>query len=579
MNIFIRAGEYKSIKAPLEWTSIPSFAALTGENGTGKTQFLECVHGTLNQPRQANPFAGLQIEITEPNVRSSDVVLFPNMSVRMRSSAYGLSEVSSRIRDIITRASKNEIRSPYETTVLTRLRQLGATAKRDPNELVDKFASEFFYSDPAMMHDSIGLHFVNYEIEYANCRKRGLSHENAVAKLGEAPWETINDLLEVSGFSYEITTPRDMDLRSSYSLRFRHRELDRIVGIEDLSSGESTLIRLYLWLYAADRRFTFPQLVLLDEPDSHLHPTLIKSFIGSLEKGLVESLGCTVVMTTHRAETIAFVPDESLFEMHAVEPRIGKSTGKHNTLFILTNNLVGLLTEERRPVFVEDEADVTFYSRTIEILEDGGQWPNPIKPEFIAASLGKGKMRVSGGKDAVRKRVRQLAEAGLGGIVRGIIDRDTGNVPSDGIMVLERYSFESYLVDPLVIYAAALDANLWLPVVLASPIHADKVYQLADRSEEQLQRVADAVLAEIRKGLQPDPDGEELHVESVQYVNGAKIAVPRWLLERRGYDLLHSVLGPWPRLNKEELLRAYNRLRLIPISLREVLERCVLPLG
>jgi len=349
LNLTLESGHYKSIKLPLEWLGIPRFTVLTGENGTGKTQLLEAIDGSLRpQEGAANPFASLRFVVAPDTYTAADVLHVPNMAGRLSATTSGLTEIRQHLQGVLERLRKPKARHQYEAPLLNAIRNVPQD-KLTPSFLLERFSSELFYRNPSVIHSAATHYFMNYEIDLANLLRRGKTQKEAIESLGPPPWTVMNELLSESGFHYELMSPADSDLREPYRLMFRHRLLDVQLDIGSLSSGETTLVQLFFWLFVANQKFRFPKLILLDEPDSHLHPSLIEAFIRSLKVGLVERLGSRVIMTTHRPETIAFAPPDSVFEMHQGEPRIRPSRNKHATVALLTNNLVALVTQ-RRPV-------------------------------------------------------------------------------------------------------------------------------------------------------------------------------------------------------------------------------------
>ena len=102
------------------------------------------------------------------------------------------------------------------------------------------------------------------------------------------------------------------------------------------------------------------RLLLLDEPDAHLHPALTRTFLQVMLSELVEKHGVRIIMSTHSASTAALAPDSSLFMMCRQTPRIRQATSRWEALGQLT---AGFLTigSELKCVFVEDEVDREFY--------------------------------------------------------------------------------------------------------------------------------------------------------------------------------------------------------------------------
>lgn len=580
LNIRLESGQYKSIAPPLEWEDVPSFAVLTGENGTGKTQLLEALDGRLRPPRAGqNPFSNLRFSIS-PAFSPHEVLYIPSMAQRLSSSQVGLGQIQSHIQQLITHIRENKPQSHYHVPLFEAVKRTSGSSIT-PRTLLTEFANELFYHDPSTIEQAVAFHCANYEVDKANSLKKGSSLEETTASLGPPPWSQINDLLQSAEFSYRMVGADDLDLWETYRIRFQHKLQGDEVGIQDLSSGEITLVRLFLWLFVAKQKFRFPKLVLLDEPDSHLHPTLTWSFVRALHRGLVETQNCRLIMSTHRPETIAFAPEGSVFEMHRAHPRIRPSKGTEKTVALLTNNLVALVAG-KRPVYVEDDDDVAFYKASMDGLLTEGEWPHAAEPHFISSSIGQGVSKDSGGKQKVKGWVKRVSQSGLLGLVKGVIDQDLGNPGGEGIVVLDRHEHENYLLDPLVVYSFLVEEGYSLPITLDPPMKLGDQPKIRELTETDMQNVADAVLAVVVAHLRPEPTSEEIEQVAVEYVSGKTVRLPKWLITRGGRELMVSARKgsgqeEWRRLSHKALLREYRRLRLVPRSLRGLLEECVSP--
>ena len=66
-----------------------------------------------------------------------------------------------------------------------------------------------------------------------------------------------------------------------------------------MSSGEKVLISLVFYLYSSQEKNVFPKLLLLDEPNAHLHPTMTQQFLNVVKNVLVDKFNVRVIMTTH----------------------------------------------------------------------------------------------------------------------------------------------------------------------------------------------------------------------------------------------------------------------------------------
>ena len=63
--------------------------------------------------------------------------------------------------------------------------------------------------------------------------------------------------------------------------------------------------------HAADQSTAvdFPKVLLFDEIDAPLHPSMSRSLLRTIQKTLVEEHGIFVILTTHSPSTVALAPD------------------------------------------------------------------------------------------------------------------------------------------------------------------------------------------------------------------------------------------------------------------------------
>ena len=166
---------------------------------------------------------------------------------------------------------------------------------------------------------------------------------------GVAPWEIINDFLRVyTGGKYSITYPdsipvaRFVSVSSSFKPELINNEKDISVPYDDLSSGEKVLFMLALCMFKASSTSVFPKLVLLDEVDATLHPSMIKNLLTVINDVLLPK-GTKVVLATHSPTTVALVPEECIYVVNPSGPeRIAKTT-KNDAIQTLTE---GYMTME-----------------------------------------------------------------------------------------------------------------------------------------------------------------------------------------------------------------------------------------
>lgn len=222
---------------------------------------------------------------------------------------------------------------------------------------------------------------------------------------------------------------------------------------------------------------------------------------------------------------------------------------------------------------VEDNDDVSFYSFAYNQLTTDNQIDANIPLVFIPAST-KDK---SGGKDVVQNWVNKLQESGLVGIVQGLIDADSGNIVSDGVYKIDRYSIENYLTDPILVYAALIDKEK-NQLIEGLKLSVGEEYKLKSLPNETLQKVADSIISMVEPELHkyfPDFDAsKETERIEVEFIGGAKLLYPKWLLNRRGKTILNEIYNNTfssSVINFSTLFKALRKLNMFPKDLADKL--------
>ncbi len=142
------------------------------------------------------------------------------------------------------------------------------------------------------------------------------------------PWETLrailSDMRDAAGddglFNFDFSDPEDSDLRVENYDQFTFASVmtNRTTGaqyaLDSLSSGEKILMTLCLVSfnqYFGRRR---PKLLLLDELDALLHPSMVAAMFKTL-KTLFVSQGTKVLMTSHSPMTVAALDEDGIFRV------------------------------------------------------------------------------------------------------------------------------------------------------------------------------------------------------------------------------------------------------------------------
>lgn len=124
-----------------------------------------------------------------------------------------------------------------------------------------------------------------------------LTDEEFSHKYGEPPWDFVNSIFETANFDFRINHPHKYDDRP-YEPILTEKIRGTQVKFADLSSGEKVLMSFALCLYyAQDRRqiVNYPEVLLFDEIDAPLHPSMTQSLLRIIQKTLVEERKIKVI--------------------------------------------------------------------------------------------------------------------------------------------------------------------------------------------------------------------------------------------------------------------------------------------
>ena len=142
------------------------------------------------------------------------------------------------------------------------------------------------------------------------------------------PWQTLREILsamrDAAGedglFDFDFSDPEDRELNmANYeTFQFKAELTNRSTGAEydldSLSSGEKVLMALCLAIFNQGLGRRSPKMLLLDELDSVLHPTMISALVNTLKTVFVPK-GTKVLMTSHSAMTMAALDETDIFRV------------------------------------------------------------------------------------------------------------------------------------------------------------------------------------------------------------------------------------------------------------------------
>jgi predicted ATPase len=368
-----------------------------------------------------------------------------------------------------------------------------------------------------------------------------LEDADFIRTYGEPPWEFLNKFLSEAKLDYRSNIPA-LNKDAPYEFRLVHIHNSASINFKDLSAGERVIMSLVVALYNMSLNIAFPKVILMDEPDASLHPSMARYLIKVVQDVLVGQRGIKVILSTHSPSTVAMAPEDAVYIMRKEEPRIEKAS-RDVALKLLTLGVPSLSInyENRKQIFVESKYDVAIYDGVYDKLKD--RLLSEISLNFIASGVSG-----SGSCDQVEDIVKRLRDNG-NKTVYGIIDWDRKNSGSKYVKVMgfnSRYSIENYILDPLMLGLYLLREK-FITREDAGLKHSEMYTDIRLFEAQRLQIIINFVLDRIKPELQGEPDN--VSVEA-QLVNGKIIYLPRWFMLNKGHDLEEKIKKVFPKLNR-----------------------------
>lgn len=365
---------------------------------------------------------------------------------------------------------------------------------------------------------------------------------------GEPPWDFVNEMMNRARLDFEIDYPDDYEA-TQYIPKLTKKSTGTNVEFSALSSGEKILMSFAFCLYySADGRqgIPRPKLLLLDEVDAPLHPSMSKVLLDIVKEVLVERENIPVILVTHSPSTVAVAPDDSVFLMHAAGTGLSLEP-KRRAVSSLTADIPTMSIDfsGRRQVFVESDLDAKRYALLWQRLSPLVESERSLT--FIGVGRRKDDRDRNSGCDQVRKTVKALSDGGNTSVL-GLIDWDGKNGAKDRVDVLAvgaRYAIENCLLDPLLIAATVLGEKD------RETIGYEKMdtYAAFDQIDHgRLQQFCDRVSAKVQAALGMDEQLAE--PQEVVYAGGLTLRHDARLLRYNAHKLEDAVKEGFPVLKK-----------------------------
>jgi len=372
---------------------LPDFTVLTGENGSGKTQLLEFVrdhaasggwqyddYGAVLVDELGNPIPAIYHILNDTHENLSEVI-YSYPGIRGSNYLYGdqqqqpliesikqqwydlepiclaykaikhktfesesteLQDLNASISRIVSRMVQSNQHSTPQIKLaqphqLQQLKKLSQTSSKDIDDL-SLLDFIIFYTIPLdLFSAAIDLLFHQFSLKH--------EHYPHLTQGVTPPLQIFNEILDKAKFKYKAEYLVANNIEYPLPVKLIDRKNAKEVHFENLSSGETTILALIFALYNSSSNGHFPQVILFDEPDAHLHPSLTQVFLDVIQGVLVNEHNVKVILTTHSPSTVALAPEDAIYCM---DRDLGYpiKEEKRTAINLLSDGLASLTIEE-----------------------------------------------------------------------------------------------------------------------------------------------------------------------------------------------------------------------------------------
>jgi len=200
---------------------------------------------------------------------------------------------------------------------------------------------------------------------------------------GNSPIEQINDVLTQYDCNGYFLKTNDFKLqlgeaKSSMKIyiNLKQKEKEYVTSFNELSSGEKTLIALSLLIFKSRKKRVIPRVLLLDEIDSSLHPSMITRLLDVIQEIFIKKYGMKVILATHSPTTVALSPSDSIFVLNKNFPDKISKQDKSIAINLLSEGFITLkeglqivdqLSKKELNVFTEGN-NVAYIQKAFELF-------------------------------------------------------------------------------------------------------------------------------------------------------------------------------------------------------------------
>jgi ABC-type cobalamin/Fe3+-siderophores transport system ATPase subunit len=380
---------YNNLNEKFEWANIPMFAVITGRNGVGKTSLLEAIRESLLEKNNENKFSKRfaiqancmpqffcsmdnesddlhQTDEFDQKLKEESIAFADYCVEKMLSKHDNIELPNESLRDAFDSACETFDFAKKCLTSESYLKWIAAELK---NHWINT-------SRKSHLSNFGTLHAIISRLHYIRCN-----------------WDKLNNFLSENGFKYHIVVTQNVaampvnpavlaslfnveDIvtkqQAEYCFVKPSEQYSLPIPVTKLSPGEEIQLVMLLWRY--DKGFTGRAkengIMLLDEPDAHLHPSLVSDLINAYRNEFVSKQGVQIILTTHNPTTVSMVNKENIFIMSEDngQATIKPATSKEKALRCLLPPHIGV-HDRTRVVFVDSDEDEIFFDVAYQVFQ------------------------------------------------------------------------------------------------------------------------------------------------------------------------------------------------------------------
>lgn len=593
-------GKYKSL-TEFELNNLPSLTIITGLNGTGKSQLLSIIRNSYYSTSKNHAY---NLEISDIAKERNGVLYWSagGLNLGFGNKSFGYDDLKFIIQYLKAKISGNSLTlsdlmqddNDFDPNSHQYAKnQLKHHLLRKSDKIIDELEKRVGKSREKISGPDISYHFPEEilleDLDLFNqdslemiffmylYKKTAIERESIEVNLpDDSPWDVLNNIMDRLGLDYEIIEPKlelvepifqnafyDV-LSERFKLSIKSKTSGEEISFSDISSGEKVLLSLGLLIYYSQNRNQSRKLLLLDEPEAHLHPSLTKHFFQVIHDFFIREYGGKVVMTTHSPSTIALSPENDYCKIFCIEknPTMIYNVQKAKAISILSSGLL-LISDNTKYVVSEGKNDKPFYTKIYNTLTNNNLINNYPSIVFIPAK----------GKDSVEHWVKEIRETDQVNYY-GIIDKDQNNIESSYVYAIKRYSIENYLLDPVIVYVTT---SKEIESLKHYNIKRGNEFNVRNLESSDLQKISDEIIKEVTPLIE-DLDEQSKESVKINYIDSREIIVPKWFTDKKGKFLLQkfqSIYGGASAINHQSLITNIQRTNLISEDFKILFQKII----